>query len=269
MRLAICTLQRNRGPWLKEWVAFHYLVGFRKFFIFTHQTTDQSPGVINSLKVHFDISAFQIADSVANPKLGLYHFIYENHNHEFDWISFLDGDEFLFSPRYQDLREPLERFTYSKLSALAIYRAHFGSALQSSNTSDFITDQFRMRAPLNFSANHSYKSMVMGRQGNQFGLLGNPYGFKTIQGTVDENLQSIETAPSSHDPSFSMFRINRYSCHHSEQFLYHEGLMMPPGVPSDAVRSTTQWMALDRNDELDQSLQHLAPKLPEIIKYLL
>ncbi len=269
MRLAICTLQRNRGPWLKEWIAFHYLVGFRKFFIFTHQTADQSPSVIHSLKVHFDVSAFQIADSVANPKLGIYHYVYENHNYEYDWIAFLDGDEFLFSPRYQDIREPLERYTYTKLSALAVYRAHFGSATLGSVSSGFISDQFRMRAPLSFAANHSYKSLVMGRQGSQFGLLGHPHGFKTTHGTVDENLNHIETAPSSHAPSFSTFRINRYACHHPEQFLHHEGLMLPPGVPSDASRSTSQWMALDRNDELDHSLLHLSTKLPEIIKYLL
>jgi len=34
MRLGITTIQRDRAPWIKERVAFHYLVGFRKFYIF-------------------------------------------------------------------------------------------------------------------------------------------------------------------------------------------------------------------------------------------
>jgi hypothetical protein len=31
MSLAICTIQRDRGPWIKEWIEFHIIVGVDKF----------------------------------------------------------------------------------------------------------------------------------------------------------------------------------------------------------------------------------------------
>ena len=55
MHLGICTIQRDRAKWLAEWVAFHYVVGFRKFFIYLHKCSDNSSEIVLSLKKIFDI----------------------------------------------------------------------------------------------------------------------------------------------------------------------------------------------------------------------
>jgi hypothetical protein len=94
MKLAICTIQRNRGLWLKEWFAFHYAVGFRKFYFFAHKCTDNTSHVILDLKKHFDIEAFVLGDDLERPQLSAYQHAYQNFNHDFDWIAFIDGDEF-------------------------------------------------------------------------------------------------------------------------------------------------------------------------------
>ena len=55
MLLGICTIQRDRAPWIKEWVCFHYLMGFRKFYFFAHNCIDNTHEVILELTKKFDI----------------------------------------------------------------------------------------------------------------------------------------------------------------------------------------------------------------------
>ena len=37
MKLGITTIQRNRGPWIVQWLAFHLMVGFDRFFFYAHK----------------------------------------------------------------------------------------------------------------------------------------------------------------------------------------------------------------------------------------
>ena len=84
MKLAICTIQRNRGLWLKEWVAFHYLVGFRKFYNYLHRCTDNSADVVKELIRRFDIDCFVIPDETITPQLACYGHAYREFGHKND-----------------------------------------------------------------------------------------------------------------------------------------------------------------------------------------
>ena len=96
MHLGICTIQRDRAKWLAEWVAFHYVVGFRKFFIYLHKCSDNSSEIVLSLKKIFDIECFTIPDETLRPQLTSYQHAYNEYGHTVDWMAFIDGDEFLF-----------------------------------------------------------------------------------------------------------------------------------------------------------------------------
>lgn len=55
MKLGITTIQRDRAPWIKEWIAFHYLVGFKKFYVFLHNCSDDTKKSLTDLEKKFDI----------------------------------------------------------------------------------------------------------------------------------------------------------------------------------------------------------------------
>ena len=118
MRLGICTIQRDRGRWLKEWTAFHHAVGFRKFYIFLHRCQDDSEQIVRDLQRHFDIQCFVLGADVHRPQLAAYQYAYQNYGHEIDWMAFIDGDEFLFPTVEDDLRVAMQRYHYEKVSAL-------------------------------------------------------------------------------------------------------------------------------------------------------
>ena len=103
MNLAVCSIQRDRGPWLKEWVAFHHLVGVSKFYIYLHRCSDDSAALVVALSSAFDISAFHLSSDVSFPQLSAYYHCYTNFGSMHDWIAFIDGDEFLFPTASENL----------------------------------------------------------------------------------------------------------------------------------------------------------------------
>lgn len=268
MKLAMCTIQRDRGPWLREWFAFHYLVGVRKFYFFAHKCTDNTAQVIAELQRHFDITAFQLADDVATPQLAAYQHTYQNFSHEFDWLAFIDGDEFLFPVEGMDIRTVLEDYAYSKLSALAVYWACFGSSGHVAEPEGLMTENFRMRPPLDFADNRHVKSIVLGRQPQSFKVLSNSHVFGTHLGTFDEQMRPVTAGMTDYSPSHQRLRINHYCCQSLEFFRkFKQGSGAPDSNPN-LIRPNSWWDKYDRNDERDESLVQIAPKLRELLASL-
>lgn len=68
MKIAVCTIQRDRARWLREWVVFHSLVGVSKFYIYLHRCVDDSEWVVKELQKDFDIEAFVIDEQSPRPQ---------------------------------------------------------------------------------------------------------------------------------------------------------------------------------------------------------
>jgi len=268
MKLAICTIQRNRGLWLKEWFAFHYAVGFRKFYFFAHKCTDNTSHVILDLKKHFDIEAFVLGDDLERPQLSAYQHAYQNFNHDFDWIAFIDGDEFLFPTQHHDLREIMNNFSYEKLSALAVYWACFGSSGHVAEPDGLITENYRYRADLSWEGNKHIKSIVMGRQGSHSSVLENSHFFKTINGTYDTLMRPINGGLTNYEPDYSLLRINHYVTQSLEYFRGFKQKSGAADVNTSYIRSDSWWIRCNRNEVFDESLIHLDSKIKEVLSFL-
>lgn len=263
MKLGLCTIQRNRGPWIKEWIAFHALVGFEKFYFFTHRCDDNTNQILLELSAQYDIAAFNLSDDVATPQLAAYQYAYDRFNHEVDWMGFIDGDEFLFSPKHPDIRDALEPFSYARLSALGVYWACFGSSGHQTEPQGLITDNYRHRAPDDFKPNSHIKSLVRGRQGSGFQIGGNAHYFNTIHGTFDENLQPITGGYTPYPASYNLFRINHYATQSYEFFkTFKQNSGAADGNPN-LVRPQSWWDEYDRNEITDQSIEPFSQALKE------
>ena len=89
-------MQRNRGPWLVEWFAFHYMIGFRKFYYYAHQCEDNTAEILLKLQKRLDITAIAVNKQGDMLQLSAYQHACDNHMDEVDWMAFIDGDEFIF-----------------------------------------------------------------------------------------------------------------------------------------------------------------------------
>jgi hypothetical protein len=83
---------------------------------------------LSELKKKFDIQVINIDPALDAPQMKSYRYSYENFGDEVDWMAFIDGDEFLFSPNHDTMDEALKQYVEDKISAIGVYWACFGSS---------------------------------------------------------------------------------------------------------------------------------------------
>lgn len=269
MQLGICTIQRDRGRWLREWVAFHHAVGFRKFYVFLHRCEDDSEWVIQQLQKRFDIKCFTLTADVERPQLAAYRYAYEQFDHEVDWMAFIDGDEFLFPTVGDDIRQVLARFQYQKLSALGVWWACYGSNHHMTEPEGNVTENYLRRPEFNHPNNRHFKSLVRGHQGSAVTVGQNAHLFQTRHGTVDEHLRPL-THGHMPDlmPTYDLLRINHYVC---QSFQYFKEFKQTSGMAdagAAAVRPDEIWHRDNINDVYDDCALRFLPQVKSLLATL-
>ena len=267
MKLGITTIQRDRGPWIKEWVAFHYLVGFRKFYIYTHKCQDDTIKIVEQLKNHFDIKSFIVPPELDRAQYHSYNQAYHSFGHEVDYMAFIDGDEFLFPTSEFKIEKVLEEYSDKKLSAIAAYWACFGSSGHIEEPAGLIIENYRYRHNLNWAANKHVKSIVRGGLGSLIKSVIDPHVFYTPEGTFDENMRLIESGFSIYDPTHEKLRINHYVTQSRSYFLKFK---QRSGTPMDMTttpifRTEDWWIENDVNDVYDTSVEKYIDSLKDIL----
>ena len=261
MKIGLVTIQKNRAPWIHEWIAFHHLVGFSSFYFYAHNCTDGTAEVLNRLTGRYDIKAFTVNTTENQVQLKAYQHAYETFGHECDWLAFIDGDEFLFPVAGQCIGEALEEFNYLKTSAIGAYWACFGSSGHVEEPSGLIVKNYRRRPAYGFEVNRHIKSIVRGRQACSVGT--NSHMFRTPWGTHDELMRPIDFGWTKHEPSYAKFRINHYVCQSYQFFKQFKQGSGAADAGAAYVRPDTWWARHDLNDEHDRSLEHLYAPLEQ------
>jgi len=264
-RLALCSIQKNRAPWLAEWVVFHALRGVSKFYLYLHGCTDESLTVAGALRRHFDLEVVVIAQEVMAPQLKAYNHCYATQGHKHDWIGFLDGDEFLFSPKFDDIGSVLEQYKYQRLSALAVYWAIFGSSAHKTEPRGLLIENFTRCATVDFEANTHIKSIVAGGQGDVVKPV-TAHHFKTIYGTFDTAGREISWGYTQNTPDYSQLRINHYVTQSLEYFVKSKSISGKADISPLANRDLSWFHAHDRNEAEDHSIRRFSHQVEQTLR---
>jgi len=265
MQLGITTIQRDRAPWIKEWVMFHYLVGFRKFYIFLDNCTDDSKKILTNLKKAIDIKVFTTDPELKTPQLQCYQDSYEKYGHEVDWMAFIDGDEFLFPTQETSMEAALKEFSGKEISALGVYWVCFGSSGHINEPQGLIVENYKFRAKDGYHNNRHIKSIVRGGLGNSV-QAGDPHCFQTPKGTYDENLRQVTKGWTDYEPTYKKFRINHYVTQSRSFFLNFKSKFKPPDGAQ--MRDEAFWEEHNKNEVLDNSMDKFIKPLRKSLNNL-
>jgi hypothetical protein len=105
MNLALSTMTKNQGSRLEEWILYHRNLGHEKFIIFLDECSDNSEEILKKLKSNnVDIDYFKTEiDFTDLMRLHwidrsheVYNYVLANYSQSYDWISFIELDEFIF-----------------------------------------------------------------------------------------------------------------------------------------------------------------------------
>jgi len=121
--LAACMTYSNHASYIREWIEFHRLVGFERFFLYDNGSTDDHEAVLRP----YVEEGIVIVHSRPGPAEQYPSFRDCLHRHRDDarWIAFIDIDEFLFSPRGRPVPDILA--DYEEFPAVGVNQALFGT----------------------------------------------------------------------------------------------------------------------------------------------
>ena len=268
MKLGVTTIQRDRGPWLVEWFAFHYLVGFRHFYFYAHMCTDNTLDILSVLARKLNIKAVLIEQQMDRVQLGAYQHACDTYMDEIDWMAFIDGDEFLFPTNCDSLTESLREYADKPISALGVFNVTFGSSGHIAEPEGLITDNYRRcSSSVDFMSNRRIKSIVKG--GQKISTTNCSHIFNTTLGTFDESLRPLNWGyVPQYEPTYKWFRINHYVCQSYDYFKSFKSTSGHADASASTIRDEEWWSRFDRNEEFDSSLTRFSERLRLTIDWL-
>ncbi|CAN6173688.1 unnamed protein product [Urochloa humidicola] len=101
-KICACTMVRDVGKFLREWVVYHAAVGVDRFFLYDNGSQDDLESQARSL----NSEGFHVSTHIWPwPKTQEAGFSYAAaaHRDSCDWMAFVDVDEFIFSPAWAQL----------------------------------------------------------------------------------------------------------------------------------------------------------------------
>lgn len=246
MNIAITSIQRDRAPYLLEWLAFHMVVGVERFFVYAHRCTDGTHELLLKLARHHPIAAYVIEHD-QQPQIGAYQHAWQTHGASVDWMAFLDGDEFLMPTREDTLAAALAHYAEAPVSALGVHWVCYGSSGHLEEPAGLVMENFTRHAAPDFAPNRHVKSIVRG--GEPGVVIERSHLFQTPRGTVDDRLRPLNHGLSPYpDPCYEQLRINHYV---TQSYGYFESFKQRSGaadINPAWVRPDSWFTEHDRNE---------------------
>ena len=208
--LAICAIYRWEGPYLREWVAFHRLMGVERFYLYDNRSDDEHR---EALAPYVEDGTVELTEWPLFPgQMQAYNDCLERHREDSRWIAFIDIDEFLFSPAGRPLPEVLQR--YEQWPGVGVNRVTFGTSGHETRPAGLVLENYTRRIEVAGSRKTAVKSIVDPRRVVR-GL--DPHHFEYREGTpVDETEQPLDAQRAVTDTCDEL-RVNHYFTRSEEE----------------------------------------------------
>lgn len=162
MRSAVCVIVKDEERNILEWLAFQKVIGFDAVILVNHKSTDatlhKARLVTDLIPIHF------LEETRSPPKLQerVYLEVCDRFKEEFDWIAFIDSDEFIVNDSGHRIASLLEVNEHS--SAIAIPWIFFGSSGLVDYNPGLVVEDYTRRSNYDFNPNELVKSIVRPKQ---------------------------------------------------------------------------------------------------------
>lgn len=140
--LAICAIIKNEGPYLREWIEFHRLVGVQRFYLYLNDCSDNTFEVLRPYLEEGLVETVEFnGDKMQIPA---YDDCIERHFRDVEWLAFIDLDEFIVPQAGRSLVEYLSSLKASCRQVLLKW-LFFGSNGQERRESGLVIERFTRR----------------------------------------------------------------------------------------------------------------------------
>ena len=121
--LSVASIARNEGPYIKEWIEYHKIVGVERFYFYDNESSDNTKEVLAPyIKDGTVIYKYVEGDYKIIPT---YQDAIYRYQKETRWMAIIDLDEFLVPIEKEDLKDVLQE--YELYPALVVNWLNFDS----------------------------------------------------------------------------------------------------------------------------------------------
>jgi Glycosyltransferase family 92 len=241
--LSACAIYKDEARNLREWVAFHRVVGVEHFYLYNNDSADAH---LEALSPYIDEGVVEVCDwSLFPGQIQAYEDCLKKHADESRWIAFIDLDEFLFSPTGRPVPEVLR--DYEEFPGVVVNWAMYGTSGHERRPPGLVIESYRRRTA-ETEYNRHLKSIVNPREVRSFC---GPHFFVYRKGlAVGENKQPLRAGPNRTDSvSFDRLRLNHYVTRSLEEYM-RKLERPPPDV--GVLKGLTPGQVKRRLEKLDQ-----------------
>jgi FkbM family methyltransferase len=157
-KTAICLVVKNEAAAIQEWIAFHAIIGFGTFLILDDGSTDETVALATQAGKRLDVRVMPWTETERGRQGQGYAKICARFRDEFDWIAFIDSDEFLLPVTGESLETMLAR--HEQTAGIAFPWRLFGTSGHRAKPAGLVIENFQYCAPAQFKPNQHVKSMV-------------------------------------------------------------------------------------------------------------
>jgi hypothetical protein len=210
--LAACAIYRDEALYLAEWIEFHRLVGFERFYLYDNRSEDDHLEVLAPYLEEGIVVLHDWPMSYVPGQTEAYHHCLVNHGDEARWIGFFDIDEFLFSPTYRPVSDVLTE--YEQWPGVVVNAPRFGPSGHRAKPDGLVIESYVVHMRL--ESDRTVKSIV-----DPAAVL-SPRGAHLFnyrrRSAVDENGFPVHHGATK-APSYERLRLNHYYWKSEEELL--------------------------------------------------
>ena len=127
IKTAICLISKQENRYIKEFVEYYKKLNISKIFLYDNNDIngEHFEGILsNFTKLNFvEIINYR---GKYKPQLQAYNHCYINNNQNYNWMAFLDADEYLYIRFYTDINKFLSLSKFWKCSSILINWKYYG-----------------------------------------------------------------------------------------------------------------------------------------------
>ena len=200
--IAACLCFKDSAQYLDEWLRFHRVQGFGRFYLYDNESSDDwervvAPWIEKGLVVTKKFPGRGVQGAIYDDCLGVA-------RGEADWLAFLDDDEFLFPVGEESLEGVLGRF--ADTAGIAVNWMLYGSSGYDAYQAGWVTGRFVNRHP---GVDPHVKCIVRPERIVRSRIIGHAFETASPFSIVDE--KGVPTSePFSASPTANVLRINHY-----------------------------------------------------------
>jgi len=162
LKLSICSIVKDEGEYLSEWIAYHRLIGISHFTIYDNESSDSTTRILSCLARIGVVNRIPwVTPKAGSPQLLAYSHYIEKNSDSRSFVGFFDVDEFVALP---SSCLSLQGYFAShglareEVGAIAVNQRVFGSGGAVASGPGLVTARFTRAAPEDYPENKWCKS---------------------------------------------------------------------------------------------------------------